>query len=60
MKMMVKQECDLSMQDGKRQMIFTHHVLLPGADIWKAFANIARREKEKPLVGKVTENNHPW
>ena len=57
MKMMEKQKCVLNRPAGKKQMIFMHHALLVGDATWKAFANTAKQEKEKPLEAKVTENN---
>lgn len=62
---------NLDENDGKTRVRFEHtgwketndfyaSALSHGEDIWKAFVNIAKREKEKPLEVRVTENNFLW
>jgi hypothetical protein len=42
------------MTDGRNRVIFLPAVVLFGPDIWKAFGNIARQVRGKPLAVKDT------
>lgn len=59
MKMATKQKrgLDLSIADGKMQMIFLQPALLPGGGLWRACANIVKPARVKPLAAMDTDNN---